>query len=199
MNKPKSSSQTVVWWVLWIVLTIGSFFIAAAVWTPLIAKHFGSVRETRASVIWVAAVFGTWMVLLLPLIVVMYQKVDKAYEDARVRREKAANRFRSILIDKPKRLLAPNVSAKLKDVPETIEGGHLVTVLLKDGRKIPNVFIAGREEILGIYDYTEMPFEGKEVVDVIPEDFTTVPNFFTTNWLRLDGTVVVEDGGAAPE
>ena len=60
--KPKtktSGTQTVFWWVVWISLTIGSFFVAAAVWTPFIAKHFGSIQQTRNAVIWVAAVFGT--------------------------------------------------------------------------------------------------------------------------------------------
>ena len=89
----QKSSQSVLWWVLWIVGTIAAFFIAAWIWTPLIARRFGSVQNTKTAIIWIGAVFGTWMVFLLPMIVVMYQKVDKAYEDARIRREKSAARF----------------------------------------------------------------------------------------------------------
>ena len=66
-----------------------AFFAAAAFWTPWIAKHLGSIRETKNSIIWVTAVFGTWMVFLVPLIIVMYSRVDKVYEDARLRRENA--------------------------------------------------------------------------------------------------------------
>src|SRR5205823_2536522 len=95
-----SGTQTIFWWVVWITLTIASFFLAAAFWTPVIASKFGSIRETRTSVIWIVAVFGTWMAALVPLIIVMYSKVDKAYEDARLRREKAALRFKSISVEK---------------------------------------------------------------------------------------------------
>ena len=75
----------------------------------------------------------------------------------------------------------------MRDWPETIEGGHLVNVLLKDGRKIPHVFISGREEILGIYDHTEMPFEAADIHDIEVPDPSQTPAFLTTQWLRLDG------------
>ena len=186
-NAKKPGAQTVLWWVLWITLTIASFFAASAVWTPVIARRFGSVRETRNSVIWIAAVFGTWMVFLVPLIVWMYRRVDKTYEDARIRREKAAHRFRSVRVDPAKRGLPAPLAAKLADWPEAIEGGHLVNVLLKDGRKIPNVYIFEKREILGIYDCTEMTFEAADILDLEPEDLVRLPQFSAANWLRLDG------------
>ena len=113
-SKKSGGSQTILWWVIWIALTIGSFFVASAIWTPVIASRFGSVRETKPAVLWITAVFGTWMVILLPLIILMYQKVDKAYEDARIRREKAALRFRSIRVDKSKRLIPQKLRATLE-------------------------------------------------------------------------------------
>lgn len=192
MKNKNGGSQTVLWWIAWIVGTIAAFFVAAWIWTPLIAQRFGSIRNSRTAVIWVAAVFGTWMVFLVPMIVVMYQKVDKAYEDARLGREKAAARFRSVLIEKSKRLLEPKVAAKLRTLPETIKGGHLVSVTLKDGRKIPHVFVAHAEEILGIYDFTEIPFEGKEVTDIEPSDLANSPPVLAPNWLRLDGTSALD-------
>lgn len=194
----KHGYQTIFWWVAWILLTIGSFFAAAGFWTPVIAKRFGSIHETKTAVIWVSAVFGTWMVFLLPLIIVMYQKVDKAYEDARIRREEAAARFRSILVERSKRLLSPELKEKLKNWPETIRGGHLLTVILKNGRRIPHVFVAGGEEVLGIYDFTQLPFEGPDIADIEPADMSCLPAFFTANWLRLDGVAaVIADGGGA--
>ncbi len=186
-EKQKNGSQTVFWWVAWITLTIGSFFLASAVWTPVIAKRFGSIHESRNAVIWVIAVFGSWMVILLPLMIVMYQKVDKAYEDARIRREKAAQRFRSIAVDRTRRLLPATLSAKLKNWPETIQGGHLVHVTLRDGRKFQNVFIQNREEILGIYDAADFPFEGKDVAELEAADQGKLPAFLMASWLRLDG------------
>ena len=192
MNKMASGKQTVLWWVLWITGTIASFFVAHAIWTPWIAEHFGSVRETKTAVIWVTAVFGTWMIILVPMIVVMYSKVDKAYEDARLRREKLQNQFRSISVDKNKRLLSSELSEKISPHPQAIEGGHLITAILKDGRRIENVFVQEGNEIIGIYDAREMKFDASDVADIEMTDLEKLPPFETTSWLRLDGVTAPE-------
>jgi hypothetical protein len=132
------------------------------------------------------------MIILVPLIVVMYQKVDKVYEDARTRREKASNRFRSLSIEKSKRLIPSALSGKLDGVPETINGGHLVCLTLADGRKIPHVFISEKIEILGIYDASEMDFEAKDVIHIEVDSLSQPPVFFTPKWLRLDGVTSPE-------
>lgn len=75
--------STILWWIGWIVLTIVSFFVSHWFWTPFIAKHAGDMSRPGVPLLWVTAVFGSWMVLLVPLIIVMYNKVDRAYEDAR--------------------------------------------------------------------------------------------------------------------
>jgi hypothetical protein len=186
-SKKSGGSQTILWWVVWISLTIGSFFVAAVFWTPIIAKHFGSVRETRASIAWVASVFGTWMVILVPLIIVMYSKVDKVYEDARIRREKNAARFRSIFVEPGKRAVPPAVTQKLTAWPQTIAGGHLVNVRLKNGTTVDNVYIFEGKEVLGIYNAADLTFEGNDVADVEPVDFKKTPAFLANLWLRLDG------------
>jgi len=186
-KKSGEGTQTVFWWIVWISLTIASFFLASAFWTPLIAKHHGSIHSTRTAVLWVAAVFGTWIVILIPLIIVMYQKVDKAYDDARIRREKAAWRYRSVYVEAARRLLPEAAAKKIRKIPEIIEGGRLLTVILKSGRRIPNVFVSGEREILGVYDFTELPFEGKDVADVEPADEARLPAFQAAQWLRLDG------------
>jgi len=186
-KRKKSESQTVLWWILWIVLTIASFFLAVAFWSPWIAERYGSVHETKVAVIWITAVFGTWMVMLLPLIVVMYKKVDKAYEDARIAREKRALCFKSIHVDKSKRLLPSDWSSKIATWPETIQGGHLVSLTLKDGRDFRHVFIRDHEEILGMYDQTEFPFDIHNISDIRSEDAKEVASSLTSNWLRFDG------------
>jgi hypothetical protein len=192
-NKKVSGSRTIFWWIVWIALTIGSFFIASTIWTPIIAAHFGSVRETRASIAWVTAVFGTWMIILVPLIIVMYSKVDKTYEDARIRREKKENSFRSLSVDPGQRLLPPAVASQMAGWPETIEGGHLVHLKLKDGRTIEYAFISERREILGLYNAFSFSFQAKDVTDILPVDFSeTTPSFITNLWLRLDGVQVPE-------
>ncbi len=187
MKPKKSGTQTIFWWVMWITLTIASFFVSQAIWTPIIAKHFGSIRETKTSIIWVTAVFGTWMIILLPLIIVMYSKVDRAYEDARIAREKAAARFKSLKIDRSKRILPPNLREKLKDFSPIMEGGHLVHLILKNGQKVQNVFIYKEEEILGIYKASAMTFEAADIADIEFAGLKDTPPFSANQWLRLDG------------
>src|SRR5689334_14637964 len=82
--------HSVLWWIGWIVLTILTFFAAYALWTPIIASRVGPMSQPGVPMLWVAAVFGTWMVFLVPLIILMYNKVDRAYEDARINRERLA-------------------------------------------------------------------------------------------------------------
>lgn len=191
-QKQASATQAIFWWVLWISFTIVSFFAASYFWTPIIAKHFGSVRQSNASIAWVVAVFGTWMIILVPLIILMYSKVDKAYEDARIRREKNAVRFRSIFVDPSKRRLPENAAQKLINLPQTIQGGHLVNLTLNDGRQIPNVFVAEGKEVLGVYNASEFSFEGKDIQNLEPVDFKEVPAFLANLWLRLDGVKAPE-------
>lgn len=179
--------QTILWWIGWITLTIVSFFAAAAFWTPVIAHQLGSVRDSRNAILWIIAVFGTWMIFLVPLIIFMYQKVDKAYEDVRIRREQNANRFRSILVPEEKRLIPAVLSEKLATYPATVNGGHLVNITLQNGIVISNVFISECREVLGIYDAREMTFDGNEIKDLELVNMQSPPLFLTTSWLRLDG------------
>lgn len=187
MKSKKSGTQTILWWIIWISATIVSFFLAHLFWTPIIAKHFGSIRESKNAIIWVVAVFGTWMVILLPLIIIMYSKVDRAYEDARIAREKAAARFRSINVDKAKRLLPESIQKKMYGWAPTIQDGHLVTLKLKSGETVENVFVAGGEEILGIYDAREMNFSASDVTEITLVEKNQIPPFLANLWLRLDG------------
>lgn len=193
MTKKKKDS-TVIWWIGWITLTILSFFAACWFWTPIIAKHVGNMQQPHAPIIWVTAVFGTWMIILVPLIILMYNKVDKAYEDARITRE--AKQFteqqklfdvRCLDIPQEKRVLPKNITQKLKNFPEALPKGHFVDVILANGKKIPSVFIFNKKEILGIYDAKEMGFRGGDVRDIVLADPTTIRGFSEEKWLRLDG------------
>ena len=191
----KEDESTVTWWLIWIGLTIGSFFLSVWFWTPFIAERFGSVKESTNSLIWVIAVFGTWLVFLIPLMIFMYHKVDQAYERARLRREARGEtpkridsvKIRAVLVDASKRRLNSDLSKALKQIPLTVKDGHLVTAILKDGRRIDNVFIANRTELLGVYDQTELTFEACDIVSIEPTDLTHPPDFTQKTWLRLDG------------
>ena len=191
----KRDESTVTWWLIWIALTIGSFFAAVWFWTPFIAKHFGSVRNSSTSLLWVIAVFGSWLVALIPLMILMYNKVDKAYEDARIRRELRAQKtndkdpvkIKALYLEPEKRKLSREVAEQLKKFPRTIKNGHLVTATLKDGRKMEYVFISDQKELLGVYDQQDVTFQGQDIVKLEPTDLTHPPDFTQKIWLRLDG------------
>jgi uncharacterized membrane protein len=193
MELNKGDVRTIFWWFGWIGLTIVTFFVSAWFWTGFLGDRMGGMDNSAYAMTWVAAVFGSWMVLLVPLIVLMYNKVDKAYEDARITREtkefdKAKKEFkvRAILVEEKSRLLKPELTAKLKMNPETVRGGHLVTAILKDGRRVENVFVAGKKDVLGVYGVDKLTFAVTDIVDVVPAG-ETLPDFETDKWLRLDG------------
>ena len=193
--------RTVLWWVGWILLTILTFFVSCAFWTPLIARHFGAMDKAMAPIVWVTAVFGSWMVLLVPLIVVMYNKVDRVYEETRIRREAAQRQkvlsslpFKSVLVPESERLLGPALVDKIKKIPPTLKRGHLVSVFLKNGRQVDHVFIVDKNEVMGVYGHDKPPFRVADIVDVRAADLERLPPFETERWLRFDG--VGESPGA---
>lgn len=190
----KNNSSSVGWWLGWITLTIVSFFLSCYFWTGFIAKHAGTMDKPGVPVLWVTAVFGSWMVLLVPLIILMYNKVDKAYEDARIAREsvqfeKAKKEFKvqSVHVETSQRMLKKELAAKLKKYPETIRRGHLVTATLNNGQKVENVFILDKKEVLGVYGVKTLTFNIQDIVDVEPVAMDQIPSFKTEEWLRLDG------------
>jgi len=192
-NKPGS---TIFWWLMWIVASIGSFFLAVWFWTPFIADHFGSIQNTGVTFIWIVAVFGTWLVALLPLMILMYWKVDKAYEDVRLRREAKQNtakqenpyRIKSVPVEEVKRIIPKDLRNRLKKIPQTIRGGHLMTAILNDGRRIENVFIARKKVLLGVYNQQELTFQANDIIRLEPTNLENPPDFTQKGWLKFDET-----------
>jgi hypothetical protein len=138
------------------------------------------------------------MVLLIPLIVVMYNKVDRAYEDARIRREAQAEKrareirfagpsFRTDFLEPGSRLLSEDLRRKLRKIPRAIRGGQLVDLRLKDGRRIENVFVSGGREILGVYGMEKITFTASDVQGLEAVDLERLPFYEEERWLRLDG------------
>jgi len=194
-NRLSQEDETnVTWWIGWIALTIATFFASAGFWTWFFARDGGSIKDPGVAQRWVFAVFGTWMIALVPLIVVMYQKVDRAYERARLRREANEGlrpKAKTVYLDPAKRTLGASLIQKLEKFPATIKKGrlhgHVVTAVLKDGRKFENLFVMNRSEILGIYGQNEIPFEIQEIADFEPVAVESIASLSEENWLRLDG------------
>lgn len=190
----KKSNQSVLWWIGWIMLTILTFFAAGYFWTGFISAHVGGMDQKGVPLLWVACVFGTWMILLVPLIVLMYNKVDRAYEEARIHHEmisdgarRAVSGVKFISIPEPERLLNKDLVNKIKKMPWTIKRGHLVTVTLKNSQHVDNVFVLDRQEVVGVYGYENAPFRIVDIVDVRIPASDSLPNFETDKWLRFDG------------
>ena len=92
-----------------------------------------------------------------------------------------------IVIEDSERLLSEVLSHKLRIMPETIKQGHLVTATLRDGRKIENVFVRNKKDVLGIYGVDSLSFRICDIVDLEASDLDRLPRFKPENWLRLDG------------
>lgn len=136
---------------------------------------------------WVKAVTGTWLFSLLPFLAVLYRKADRIFKNAEARQTNSAPKFRSIFIEKQKRFIPGEMAARLAKIPPALENGHVVHLILKDGRKIPHVFVINSKEVLGVYDRSELGFEMKEVADI--ELVDALPAYEEEKWLRLDGRI----------
>ncbi len=191
MENKAEKDYTVLWWIGWITLTILSFFVSYSFWTGFIAKHVGPMDQKGVPLIWVAAVFGTWMVLLVPLIILMYNKVDRSYEDARIKRDGDNQKkiisnlgFKIMRSPVEGRLLPKEIQKKLKKMPRTLNQGQLVALKFENGKRLENVFVLAHEEIVGIYD-ADWKFDAKNVVDVeILDPGKTMP-VEHEKWMRL--------------
>ena len=190
----KKQDNTVVWWVGWIVSTIVTFFVSSYFWTGFISNYVGDMDQKGVPLLWVASVFGTWMILLVPLIIVMYNKVDRVYEETRIGQDevrenarRAASGIKFDPIPESERQLSQALAQKIKKMPWAInKRGNLLTVLLKNGQRIDNVFVVDHEEVVGVYGFEKAPFRVADIVDVIAADLQNLPNFETDRWLRFD-------------
>ncbi len=162
---------------------IGLWIAACFFWSfsmrPAI-RNYGLDRE------WTKNVFITWLVLLIPFLIWMYRRADAIFRRAHAR-QTYAPRHKSIYIDLKGRRLPKNIAEKLKDIPETLPGAHLVHVTLKNGDKVPHVFIKFRREIAGIYGREELGFEAAEITEIRGIDPKEFPAYEESKWLRLDG------------
>lgn len=172
-------------WLSGLGLFIGLLLVTCVFWTW---KLRALVTDNgRFDTVWLKRVIGTWLLLLLPFLVLLYRKADRIFKEAVIRQSEIKSRFRSIFIERAKRILPDTVSESLKKIPETLDKGHVVTLLLKDGRKIENAFVLNSKEILGLYDADEINFEAQEVMEARAVE--KIPVYEESKWLRLDGRI----------
>lgn len=134
---------------------------------------------------WGKYVFTSWLVMTLPFLIFLYKKADQLYKAAAARQTQWGPKFQTGYMEKSKRQLPDAVSAKIRNFPETLKEGHVLNLQLKDGRKIPHVFVLRSTEVLGVYNAEKFDYDLSQVVDVEP--VSEMPAYEESRWLRLDG------------
>lgn len=135
---------------------------------------------------WAKRVFGTWLVLFLPFLVWMYRQADKIFKTAVEHQTPREPLFKKHYIERARRRIHASLSTRLKEIPQTLPGGHIVTAVLRDGRRITNVFILNHAEVLGVYDREVFDFTGADIVDLSVIRLEELPTYEEAKWLRLD-------------
>ena len=168
---------------IFIGLLVVSLFFWSFVFRERISSHGASLDPS-----WTKAVFGTWLFLLIPFLIWMYRAADTIFKNA-VGRQTHVPSFKSVSVDSSKRLLPFHLSEKLKKEPVMLPNGHVVTVILKNGNRIPHVFVLNAKEILGVYDKDALDFSIDEIADLEALDKDHLPLYEESRWLRLDGVI----------
>lgn len=160
-------------------------FVASALGWSFFFYHRILETANRFDGVWLKAVLGSWLVLMLPFLAALYKKADLIFKAAAARQGVSGPRFRTAFVERSKRMLRQDLVEKLENLPMTLAKGQIVTVSLTDGRVIPNVFVLHCREILGVYDCSDFGFDTSEIQNV--DLMTDLPAYEESRWLRLDG------------
>lgn len=134
---------------------------------------------------WGKAVFASWLFFLIPFLIVMYRQADNIFKTA-VQRQTFIPKYKSSFIESSKRQLPEQFVNRLKNLETTVPGGHLVEIRLKNGTKIPYVFIHNSREILGVYERGDLGFTVEDIDSFEVMDKNSLPAFDESKWLRVD-------------
>lgn len=173
-------------WFVGVGIFIGLLITSSLFWSLVFRARLHGVNGQGMDALWAKAVLGSWLVILLPCLILMYRKADTIFKDA-VERQTYIPKFKSICIEGSQRFLPLAIVSKIKAFPQTLPGAHVVTVLLKDGRRVPHVFVLSNREILGIYGQSELSFVASDVEGVEMIEKEALPAYEESEWLRLDG------------
>ncbi len=173
-------------WLQAMGIFIGLLIITGAGWSLVFRDKISNPSKQGIDPQWAKAVFSSWLFLLLPFLVWMYKKSDQIFKAAVKRQTAQGPQFNTVFVDKTKRLLPRPLAARLQAVKPLLENGHIVTLTLKGGAQIPDVFVINSSEILGIYNRTAFDFDLEDVVNVVPVE-NELPAYEESKWLRLDG------------
>lgn len=175
-------------WLKGMVFYIGVLIVSSLTWSVVFRS---GLHRSGGGLYgpWLKAVLATWLLTLIPFLVVMYQKADLLFKEAHARQTSRGPKFQSTLIEKAVRQLPPAIADQISGFPEMLENGRIVTLKLKDGREIQDVFVINSREVIGLYGRDSMDFKTEDVIDVRAVDAQSLPAYEETRWLRLDGRV----------
>lgn len=172
-------------WRLGMSCFIGILILSALFWSFWFREEITNPAHQGLSGNWLKAVLGTWLILLLPVLAYLYKKTDQILKAAIERQTQIGPKFKTQFVEKSKRILPDTLAKKLENIPETMPKAHVVNLILKSGRKIPDVFVLNRKEVLGIYGCDKVDFDILESSDVEP--VSQLAEYNEEQWLRLDG------------
>ena len=169
-------------WLFGMGIFIGLLVVSLFVWSWLLKER---INQGGYDTLWVKSVFVSWLVILLPFLILMYRKADLIFKTA-VERQTYSPKFRTVSVERSKRLLSDPIVQKIKGFPPTLRQGHVVTLILRGGREVPNVFVLNNREILGVYDQTNFDFNTQDVSGVELSDPSKLPPYDESRWLKFD-------------
>ena len=174
-------------WLPTMTLFIGVLILSALFWSQVYRQSILDESRHGLDLAWAKAVFSSWLIVLLPFLVWMYKKADQIYKAALKRQAMPQPIFRTTFVERSKRLLPSAVTERIRLVSPTLEKGHVVDLILRDSRRIENVFIFNRSEILGIYDREQFDFTAHDVAHIEAVEVEKRSLNEESKWLRLDG------------
>jgi len=175
-------------WLAGMALYIGVLIFSSFLWS-LVFKSKLHLEGGGLHGPWLKAVLASWLCALIPFLIIMYRKADTLFKEAHQRQTHYGPQFKSTLIEKSARQLPADIEKQISNFPEMLENGRIVTLRLKDGREVHNVFVINSREIIGLYDCPAMDFSAKDVVEARAVLDSQLPQYEETRWLRLDGRI----------
>jgi len=172
-------------WLAGMATFIGLLIVSAFFWSWRFKSRL-SGADGGMDTVWAKAVFGSWLAMLIPFLIVMYRQADRIFKTAEAR-QTYTPQFKSLFIDPSRRQLPQALADKIKKMPETLPQGHVVNLRLKGGRAIPHVFIFKAREVLGIYDAHSVDWAAQDIEDVEIVKTDNLSVYDENRWTRLDG------------
>jgi len=163
---------------------IGAFVASEFIWA-LVLKDRISPNIPGVDPLWLKAVFSTWLVILLPLLVWLYRSADTIFKTANEKQTRAPE-FKVLWIAPEKRTLSSALAAKLSNTKQTLPGGHVVRGRLRSGEVLDHLFVLNGTEVVGAYDLHKPDFDASQFEDIEVIDPRQIPPYEESRWVRFN-------------